>query len=153
MASVTHSQHVALSYTARVQALSQTARRRLCHTQPGTGSVTHMARVQALSHTPGAHAVTHTSRLRLCHTHGQGTGSVTHGWGWWNLSGGKLAVCIEAQAHILQPRTAVSGVSHKYLDVFPNTYVYKCSWHCLNNQRLSANVYQQEMIKNLYLND
>lgn len=58
----------------------------------GAGSVTHTAGVQALSHTARAHSVTHTSGHRLCHTHGQGADSVTHGRGWWNLSGGKLAV-------------------------------------------------------------
>lgn len=56
----------------------------------------------------------------------------------------KVARSIKGQAHLPHdPATLGSGISHKYFDVFPNTYAYKCSLHCLNSERLEANVYQQ----------
>lgn len=57
----------------------------------------------------------------------------------------RVARSIKAQAYLAHgPATSqISGNSHKYLDMFSNTYVYTCSLQCVNGGRLEANICHQ----------
>lgn len=58
---------------------------------------------------------------------------------------GEVAGSNKAQAHVPQSSATlqISRISHKYLVIFPNTYVYTCSLQCLNSASLETTVYHQ----------
>lgn len=78
---------------------------------------------------------------------GKGAGSVTHRQGCDTFLEGEVAgsTGIKAQAHVPHgPATSqISRISHKYLVIFLNTYVYTCSLQCLNSERLETTVCHQ----------
>lgn len=74
---------------------------------------------------------------------GEDAGSATCRQVWWHLFGGQGGRNYQNSSTLIPwPSNVTFQNSHKYLEMFPNIDVYKCSLHCLNNETLETKVYQ-----------